>query len=209
MTAEQNLTRRIQEDVVWRIKELSELVRACNEAKAVRQEILLRAAVPVLYAHWEGYFVYAANAYMNFIVEKNLLLSILKDEFWALTIKKRYKHNQINSEKNFSRFLLEVKSMGDRTLKKGLFERINGQSNLKSETLEYCCQCICIDHSPYRPFYDFIDNELVDRRNHIAHGASLRFQAKEISSWRDQVIDLMRLTQNQVENAAATAAYRR
>lgn len=209
MTAEYILTTRIQDDIVWRIRELTELVRACNEATAVRQEALLRAAVPVMYAHWEGYFVYAANAYLNFIADKRVLISLLKDEFWALTVKKKYRHNQLNSEKSFSRFLVDVKGLGDRTFKKGIFERINGQSNLNSEVLEFCCSCICIDVIPYRGMYDFIDKDLIDRRNHIAHGASLKFPASQISDWRDKVVELMRLTQTQIENAATVASYSR
>lgn len=209
MTAEDTLTTRIQDDIVWRIRELTELVRACNEATAVRQDALLRAAVPVMYAHWEGHFVYAANAYLNFIADKRVLISLLKDEFWALTVKKRYRHNQLNSEKSFSRFLVDIKGLTDRTFKKGTFERINGQSNLNSEVLEFCCSCICIDITPYQGMYDFIDKDLIDRRNHIAHGSSLKFPASQISDWRDKVVELMRLTQTQIENAATTASYSR
>lgn len=209
MTAEDTLTARVQEDIVWRIRELTELIRACNEATSVRQEALLRAAVPVMYAHWEGYFVYAANAYLNFVAEKGILISSLKDQFWALTVKRKYRYNQLNSEKSFSRFLLEVKGLSDRNFKKGIFERINGQSNLNSEVLEFCCSGICIDITPYRCMYDFIDKDLIDRRNHIAHGSSLKFPASQISDWRDKVVELMRLTQTQIENAAITGSYRR
>lgn len=209
MTAEDKLTTRLQEDIVWRIRELTELVRACNEARAVRQDALLRAVVPVMYAHWEGYFVYSTNAYLNYIAEKRIMISLLKDEFWALTVKKKYRHNQINSEKSFSRFLLEIKSLADRTFKKGIFDRVNGQANLNSEVLELCFSCICIDSTPFQSMYDFIDKDLIDRRNHIAHGASLKFPPSEISGWRDKVVDLMRLTQAQIENAVITASYNR
>lgn len=70
MTAEEALIARVQDDIVWRIRELTELVRACGESASVRQDALSRATVPVMYAHWEGHFVHATNAYLNFIAEK-------------------------------------------------------------------------------------------------------------------------------------------
>jgi len=160
-----------------------------------------------MYAHWEGYFVHSTNAYLNFIADKKILISQLKDEFWSLTVRKRYKHNQINSDKNFSKFLLDIKSISDRSFKKGIFEKINGNSNLNSDILKFCCTTICIDHSNYADFFNFIDEDLIDRRNYIAHGSSLKFPPQEISEWRDKVVDLMRLTQTLIENAAVTASY--
>lgn len=103
--------------------------------------------------------------------------------------------------------MLDVKGLSDRSFKKGVFERINGNSNLNSDVLEFCCSCICIDVEPYKEMYDFIDRDLIDRRNYIAHGASLKFPISQISTWRDKVVDLMRLTQAQIENAAINASY--
>ncbi|HEV7314903.1 MAE_28990/MAE_18760 family HEPN-like nuclease [Sphingopyxis sp.] len=207
MTPETLLASRLQEDKTWRIRELSELVRACQDASGTRQEALLRAAIPVLYAHWEGYFVVAANSYLGFVSEKRVNVSLLKEEFWAISVRKRYKSNQISGEKNFARFLVSIRSEPDKIFKRGNFDRINGQSNLNCEVLDFCLSCIAIDGRPFDGYREFIDKELVDRRNHVAHGASLRFEPGTISDYRDKVVDLLRIVHNEIENAANAGAY--
>jgi hypothetical protein len=207
MNPEDRLSSRLDEDKIWRIRELTELVRACAEADTIRQDALVRAAIPVLYAHWEGYFVFSTNAYLNFVAEKRRMLSVLRDEFWALTLRRKYRHQQINSDSSLTRLLLSIRSEPDRSFKKGTFERINGQSNLSSDVLRYCCGCVGIDYEAFADYEGFIDLDLLDKRNHIAHGEALRFQANKIPIFRDKVVDLMRIVQNQVENMAHSASY--
>ncbi|MES3042886.1 MAE_28990/MAE_18760 family HEPN-like nuclease [Sphingomonas faeni] len=209
MLPETALTERLQSDITWRIIELSEIVRACGEASGTRQSALLRASIPVLYAHWEGYFVHAANSYLNFVGDKRILLGDLRNEFWALTIRKRYRAQQVAGSIQFNRFLLDIRSEGDRLFKKGNFERINGASNLKVEVLQFCCICLGINSDCFLEYYDFIDKDLLDSRNHIAHGSSLKFAPERIGIFRDKVVELMRITQTEIENAVATESYKK
>ncbi|WP_162146124.1 MAE_28990/MAE_18760 family HEPN-like nuclease [Inquilinus limosus] len=209
MSPETTLASRLQDDITWRIRELSELVRACNEAKGTRRDALLRASVPVIYAHWEGYFVYATNSYLNFLTEKRLNMGTLRDEFWALTIRRRYKPNQFSGDVQFTRFLLDIRSDVDRIFKKGNFEKINGASNLKSDVVKFCCACIGLNPDVYLGYFEFIDRELVEKRNHIAHGVSLRFSEESVAEYRDKVVDLMRITQNEIENTVVRQLYRK
>lgn len=209
MSAEFDLSSRLQGDIVWRVIELSEIVRACKDASAARQEALLRAALPILYAHWEGYFVFAANSYLNFVAEKKKMISVLKDEFCALLIRRSVKHQQINSDQSLFKLLVQARGYQDRAFKKGSFERINGQSNLNSVVLANCCASIAVDGSGYEPYLSFIDNDLINKRNHVAHGASLRFEPSSVEEFRDNVLDLLRITQVAIENAATSGAYLR
>jgi hypothetical protein len=209
MIAEDNLSDRLQADITWRVKELSEIVRSCKDAEFTRQEALLRASVPILYAHWEGYFVYAANCYLNYLTDKRLPLSILRDEFWALTVRKRVRPQQINGDISFSRFLMNLRQEKDRIFKKGNFERINGSSNLNSEVLVFCCAQIGLSDATFRSYFNFIDRNLIDKRNHIAHGSSLRFRADDVAIYRDNVVDLMRITQTAIENDVALTLYKK
>ena len=207
MSPETYLTSRLEGDITWRIRELSEIVRACADAKGVRKDALLRASVPVLYAHWEGFFVYAANSFLTFLTEKKIKISLLKNEFWVLNVRSRYKPQQISSDILFTRFLLDVRSDVDSSFKKGRFEKINGRSNLKSERLRLCCIAIGIDAEAYASYFNFIDEELIEKRNYIAHGSSLRFNEQSLSIYRENIIDLMRISANLIENSTATKAY--
>ena len=209
MTPETELLIRLQDDKIWRIKELSKLVRACNEAGMIRKEALLRASVPLLYAHWEGYFVLAANSYLKFVSAKRFPIADLKDEFWAMAIKKRFNPNQIAPDRAFTKFLLEIRKDTGFLFKKGQADRINGQSNLNSDVLEFCCRCIGLTSCAYSNYMDFIDKDLINKRNHIAHGASLRFDADSVSAYRDKVVDLFRIVQTEIENAVTGETYRR
>lgn len=204
-----DLGRALTEDRTWRIRELSELVRSCNEAAGVRRDALCRAIVPVLYAHWEGYFVLAANAYLTFLSFQRLPLADLRDEFWVLAIKKKYKQSQVIGESNFHRLLMSIRKERELTFKPGRYERITGKSNLKSEILESCCMAIGIPTEPFQPYFDFIDKNLIDKRNFIAHGESLRFEYKDVPLYRDSVVELMRIAHNEFENAAISGSYKR
>lgn len=201
------LSHRLTEDRTWRIRELSELVRSCDEAKSVRRDALTRAIVPVFYAHWEGYFVLAANNYLSFLSTQRLPLSSLRDEFWVLAMRKKYKSNQISGDKNFFRFLHSLRQEKDTLFKQGNYEKINGKSNLNSEVMESCCAAIGICSSSFKPYYEFIDKKLIDKRNFIAHGESLRFKYEDVPDYRDRVIDLMRVVHNQFENAATSSSF--
>jgi hypothetical protein len=204
-----DFSRALTEDRTWRIRELSELVRSCNEAIGVRRDALSRAIVPVLYAHWEGYFVLAANSYLTFLSFQRLPLADLRDEFWVLAMRKKYKQSQVVGEINFHRLLMSIRQEREIVFKPGRYERINGKSNLKSEVLESCCLTIGIPTDAFQPYFEFIDKNLIDKRNFIAHGESLRFEYKDVPFYRDSVVELMRIAHDQFENAAITGSYRR
>ncbi|MBL3553181.1 hypothetical protein JMM51_13335 [Rhodovulum sulfidophilum] len=201
------MSTRLQEDIVWRIRELSEVVRACADGSVVRRSALARSAIPVIYAHWEGYFVVAANTYLQFLSGIRMPMSNLRDEFWALSIRKRFKTQQIGGDNQFNRFLLEIRSDPDRLFKRGSFDKINGRSNLNSEVLSSCCNAVAIPVEPYKQYFDFIDRDLIAKRNHIAHGESLKFPASDVGAYRDSVVELLRITQTQFENASVSGDY--
>ncbi|WP_423210585.1 MAE_28990/MAE_18760 family HEPN-like nuclease [Paracoccus yeei] len=209
MSSEDDFSQRLTEEISWRLRELSELVRACSDGSAVRRDTISRAALPLLYAHWEGYFVVSANAYLNFLTTKRLAISMLRDEFWALSVRRKFRPEQIGGEVNFSKFLMSIRSEPDRSFKRGGFEKINGKSNLNSDVLSYCCGIIGIDVSPFSGYFSFIDDNLISKRNFVAHGEALRFDPQNIPIFRDKVVELMRLCQTQFENAAHMRSYMR
>ncbi len=207
MSAEDELSFKLSEDKAWRIRELSEIVRACNDAGGIRREALVRASIPVIYAHWEGYFVCATNSYLSFVANMRISLGLLRDEFWTLSIRRRYKHQQIAGDIHFNRFLLQIRSESDRTFKKGDFERINGMSNLNSDVLKWCCSQIGLNADAFSDYFEFIDNKLIHRRNFIAHGASHRVELDSVAEYRDKVIEMMRITETEIENSVFSSSY--
>jgi hypothetical protein len=188
---------------------MSEIVRACSDSSGARQEALLRASIPIFYAHWEGYFVFAANLYLNFLAEKRVRLSDLKNSIWALAIRKKFNSNQVGSDKNFHRFLVQIRDLPDATLRRGNLEKINANSNLRSDVLLFCCECLAIRGAAYQDYLEFIDKDLVDRRNFIAHGESLRISSDKVPDIRDKVMEILRITKNEIENTVVNKGYLR
>ena len=207
MTVEDSLAFRLNEDKIWRIRELSEIIRACKDATGIQRDALTRAAIPVSYAHWEGYFVFSTNAYLNFIASKRIMLTKLRREFWALSIRRRYKAQQLSGDILFNRFLIDIRVEEDRAFRKGNYEKINGASNLRSDVLKWCCEQIGIDAELFAEYFEFIDHKLVERRNFIAHGQSTRVDFETISEYRDKVVEMMRITEGALENAIYTESY--
>ena len=73
----------------------------------------------------------------------------------------------------------------------------------------FCCECIGLNWRSYADYSVFIDDELIATRNHIAHGASLRFDEASLVNYREKVVELMRITQNEIENLVVSKAYLR
>lgn len=62
----------LDNDLAWRIKELSIIKNKIPQAKNNEQEALIRAGVTILYAHWEGFVKNAAECYLNFVSLRRL-----------------------------------------------------------------------------------------------------------------------------------------
>jgi hypothetical protein len=61
-----------------------------------------------------------------------------------------------------------------------------------------------LDIAPYETKSKLIDESLVDRRNHIAHGEPLDIGVAEYLVLHDEVMNLLEGFRNQIQNAAAT-----
>ena len=66
------LQKNLDEDMAWRIRELSILKTKIPRQKGTEQDVLIRAGITTLYAHWEGFIKYAAECYLQFVSLKKL-----------------------------------------------------------------------------------------------------------------------------------------
>ncbi|WP_162561806.1 MAE_28990/MAE_18760 family HEPN-like nuclease [Limimaricola hongkongensis] len=199
----------MQEEINWRVIECSQYIRSLDLVDASKKAPLLRAGVPFFYAHWEGYFVFAANSYLDYISNLKMPLSSLRDNFWALQMMKGNDHRSINSETQLYKFLERMRQEPDSSFRAGRFEKIKGRSNLRYEVVEYSCMVMGVDGSSYRPYSSFIDEDLCDVRNSIAHGSALKVKEEDVISVRDKVLELMRVSLNEFENAAIEGRFKK
>ncbi len=96
--------------LAWRKKEILTIsLTIKNQKRQHLQQTYLRASIPILYAHWEGYTKEASNYYIEFVVRQRLTYKQLSTNFisiscWA-TLKEISKSNQFHIHNQFIDFL--------------------------------------------------------------------------------------------------------
>jgi len=202
----------IDRDFGWRIKELSLLTSKIPNTpnRDPLQDVLIRAGVTMLYAHWEGFVKCAAENYLNYVSLKKLRHDQLESCFVALCLKKK-----INEMDNTNRFDLQTAAV-DFMLQQ-LNERayipyegiIQTKSNLSFFVFRDICTVIGIDYKKYQLKENLIDQELLQFRNSIAHGKYLSMNFNEYQDIYQKVIEMMRDIKDDIMNAAATEKFKR
>lgn len=202
----------IDRDFAWRIQELSLLKSKIPNTpnRDPLQDVLIRAGVTMLYAHWEGFVKCAAENYLNYVSLKRLRHDQLESCFVALCLKKK-----INEMDNTNRFDLQTAAV-DFMLQQ-LNERayipyegiIQTKSNLSFFVFRDICTVIGIDYKKYQLKENLIDQELLQFRNSIAHGKYLSMKFNEYLDIYDKVIEMMRDIKDDILNAATTENFKR
>ena len=79
----------LDEEFAWRRKELTILWGEVKSAADTTRQGRIRAAVALLYAHWEGFVKAAADAYVKFVAIRRPKLDELCTGFLALALRSR------------------------------------------------------------------------------------------------------------------------
>lgn len=206
---EQMLVDNLDNDLAWRIKELSIIKNKIPQAKNNEQEALIRAGVTILYAHWEGFVKNAAECYLNFVSLRRLKHNELQSCFLALCLKSKI--NELNTNKFELQqaavdFLLNELEKRAYVPYEGVIET---KSNLKFWVFRDICIIIGVDYKKYQLKEKAIDILLVERRNNIAHGKYLSIDYNDYITIYDMVIQMMRDIKNDIISAATTQRYKK
>ena len=130
-----NLTYKLDEEFSWRRKELFLLKSKIPTIKNPLQSVMLRSALPLLYAHWEGFVKLTMSYYLEFVSNKHLKNEELNSTFLALSLQ-----NKLGDLTN-STFENRVKIIDllftDLSKKSNIPKKniVNTKSNLKFEVL--------------------------------------------------------------------------
>jgi hypothetical protein len=206
-----HLADRLAFELAWRKKELSVLLSIVRDSKAKpgKAEALLRSGLTVLYAHWEGFIRASASSYVEFVARRGLKYRNLKVSFRALAarplLSAATESSRIEKMIDAVSFLLEQQEERSQIPFK---DAIRTRSNLNSRVLKEIVTVLDLDYGPYVTKEKLIDHSLLHFRNNIAHGKGLCPSLEQVEGLYSEIIALMDLFKNQVENAAATEAYR-
>jgi len=196
---------RINFQSAWRKKELSAYKNRIDSSSGPERVTLIRGAITMLYAHWEGFTKESGRVYLMLVSElvkrrkltfKDLPVNILSACIWS----------DANLKEPSLRSLVE--HLDERfNLKIGLEIPIDGilrtRSNLNSHALKEIICVLGINYLPYASKEKFLDERLLDARNAIAHG---EFKIIEIADYLDfhgAVIELIDMFKNDIENVGS------
>jgi len=200
----------LDRDFSWRIKEIANLGLVLRTARGITADTYVRAAVPLLYAHWEGFIKCAATCYANFVLNQRHTFDALSECFIVLGLNRHLDQYQ-NTKKTEIRVDL-VKVILNENKERAAFNPDNAgdtKSNLSSDVFEQIAIGIGIDAKPYQSRYHLIDESLLKRRNMIAHGEHLAIDADGYRTLADDVLQLMRCFKTDIQNAASLKQYLR
>lgn len=193
----------------WRIKEIATLKLVAHGNSALNQSTVIRAGVPLVYAHWEGFIKQSSQDYLKFVASQRLKYDQLTSCFVVFGVKKHLstivgaRKSSINIEA-VDFFRSRLADRADLSLSNA----IDAKSNLNSETFENIALSIGVSAKSYDAYYNLIDESLLSRRNGIAHGEYLDLTAESFRTLSDDVIKLLRMYKTDIENLASTAAYK-
>jgi hypothetical protein len=208
-TAEE-FTAYITSDLTWRIREISDIRSTAAAALQPAARAILRASVPLMYAHWEGHVSQVSRAYMDFLALRRLRYSSLRQCFRLnafFATMRRMTQTRFNHLDQIA-FLTSVINSGEAQLRNVDQDVISTRSNLNSEVLRDLCCFLSLDIEQFKNDFDFLDKILLNRRNNIAHGQFIEIDIGMLRDMSERVIEMMRKFNNLVDNEVNLQGYR-
>jgi len=175
------------------------------------KQALLRAIVPMLYAHWEGFIRLAATAYLEYISRRSGKAKDFQVNFLALTC--RDKILKLGGSKKIvlhTELIEYILMQLDRPVDFNANDMIDTQSNLSSETLREIMVAVGLPFDTYWQKKErIIDNMLLKVRNEIAHGHLAIVDETEFEQLYNLVLESLENFKSAIENAATLETYRK
>jgi len=205
-----DLLREVGDDLIWRRKELTELKGIVEKSNGnlILSRVLLRTSVAILYAHWEGFVKKSSRYYLEYVASQRLPYEKLTANFIALTLKSKFSelgtNEKLSAGVDLANFFCNSLSKQSKIPYKN---GVDTQSNLSSVVLKDIITILGLDISSFETKFRFIDSNLVNRRNHIAHGSNLDISINDYFELHDEVSGLLECFRTQIENASMTKKF--
>ena len=204
------LARFLDEELSWRKRELTTLKFVLGKARPHEKELLLRAAVCVLYAHWEGFVKAAAICYVSFVATRRLRYSDLTPNFVALGFRQDISQAGKSNRPTVHTALMEKLMLGlDDRAEIDWEHSVDTYSNLNAKALIEILCLLGLSREEYQLKGQLLDQKLVMNRNLVAHGKRLDIDLEDYSGLHDEIVQLVEKFRTDVENAATTEDFRR
>lgn len=203
----------LADSLQWRRSEL-QVFRASVRGIAPRDHhspasrATLRATVVMLYAHWEGYIKQACQAYLDFVSRRRLSYVDLNPAFVVTSVRPMIERARTDPSEA-SELANLVAGDGSQRARLPRSRVIETRSNLRHEVLVEILSALGLSIEEFETSAVFIDRELCDRRNEIAHGKDAFPDPDSVEQLFDRVLAMMELVRDLIVGAAGAGGYRR
>jgi len=197
-------------EIAWRRRELTDLrfLVESSSGNRTRQAVVTRAAVALLYAHWEGFVKAAAEIYLQFVAMQRCRNSELTDSMLAMVLRSQLLAAERSKKISIHTAVVEFfRTQMQRQCSLPYKDAVSTEANLSSTVFLEILRSLGLSPAEYESKSHLIDSPLLAKRNHIAHGSALNVETKDYLSLHDEIVNLMSLFRNQVETAAVTRGY--
>ena len=169
----------LDEDLVWRKVEISDLLFL---AKETQKDVVLKSLILLLYAHWEGYIKKSSKLYIKYISEEKVQLNELSYNFKAVALKEHISRcietkdkltlaNELTFVSSFLKFenkKFKVEINLDNDFESGI---IDTESNLKPKVFKNIIEILGLNYkNALEAREHYINSHLLANRNAIGHG---------------------------------------
>lgn len=202
------LSASLNDDISWRKREIIELRMQAARKDNVAHKTILRAGVAILYSHWEGFVKTSSEILLSYISNQKLKNEELSEVYVVQSFKSHL--SSLADTKNAGvaieslRFILAEMEKSSSINPKNY---VNTESNLSSDVFDRIAKSVGVDVGKYLHLYPFIDESIVYKRNHIAHGEYMDIDFYEYKRISDRVFDLIRSYKDDIENIAVSKSY--
>lgn len=203
-----SLTDKVVADFSWRRKELTLIKNKIPKEKNSLQSALIRATIPLLYAHWEGFVKVTMSYYLEYVSNKYLKNSELKTSFIALSLQNKLGDLNNSSFSNRTKIIDFIFNDIEKQSKIPKKNIINTKSNLSFNVLQEILFILDLEDSHIESQKDLI-NDLVNERNYIAHGEHTLIDYETFENFYDDTIALMEYLRTIIENNAIQEKFKK
>jgi len=199
----------VTEDFTWRVRELSDLKQVIRLSGNSYAPVARKAGLALIYAHWEGYVVFVAAAYLTYIAKRKPVLARLMPSLHAVSLTGHIQEWQRQRDSIGLRLkMVEIfRSMEAQQFKKVPHGAINAGGNLNFERFSDICRVMMIDAATIITDKEYLDNEIVGVRNRIAHGGNIIVDDDRLSKASDFVLSSMRTFRTDIENCVLSRTF--
>ena len=196
-------------EFAWRKKELHGLkVLVLGNQSTHNRDLCIRAAVTILYAHWEGIVKHLGTCYLEFRRPKETRHHQLPANFLAMAVCKLIRPTNSKIQQCLdivSFFQTEMAGRSQLHWRSG----IGTKSNLNSAAFREIVLLLGLDYARFATKEKLLDEKLLGNRNRIAHGQYSLVSLDEYLDLHNEVHGMMQDLYDQIDNLAFTGAYQK